>query len=189
MRSLADFITITFGFRFSVPRATSATARAEHVDAPQATALGGDGVSVADTGRGDAALSDPPPMPRPTAVPVGIASLGTPDPERNEAKEATGSVKVADTGRGGAALSDPPPMSRPAAVPVGIASLSTPDPERNEAKEATDSVELAEMGSSAALSDPRPMAPPATTPTLFAAVRPTDPEQNAAKPDCQLRIS
>jgi hypothetical protein len=165
-----------------VSRATSATARAEHVDAPQATALGGDGVSVADTGRGDAALSDPPPMPRPTAVPVGIASLGTPDPERNEAKEATGSVKVADTGRGGAALSDPPPMSRPAAVPVGIASLSTPDPERNEAKEATDSVELAEMGSSATLSDPRPMAPPATTPTVFAAVRPTDPAQNAAKP-------
>ena len=37
-------------------RATSVTARAEHVDAPQATALGEDGVSVAHMGSGGAAF-------------------------------------------------------------------------------------------------------------------------------------
>jgi hypothetical protein len=66
-----------------VSRATSATARAEHVDAPRATALGEHGVSVADIASGSAALSDPPPMPQPAAVPVAIASLSTPDPERS----------------------------------------------------------------------------------------------------------
>jgi hypothetical protein len=135
LAGLGSLVIESTGASIEVSRATSATARAEHVDAPQATALGGDGVSVADTGRGDDALSDPPPMPRPAAVPVGIASLSTPDPERNEAKEATGSVKVADTGRDGVALSDPPPLSRPATPSVRTASLSTPDPVRNEAKE------------------------------------------------------
>ena len=43
-------------------RATSVTARAERVDAPQATALGEDGVSVADMGSGGAALPDPGPI-------------------------------------------------------------------------------------------------------------------------------
>ena len=38
------------GAPIEVSRAKSATARAEHVDAPQATALGEDGVSVADMG-------------------------------------------------------------------------------------------------------------------------------------------
>jgi hypothetical protein len=114
LAGLGSLVIESTGASIEVSRATSATARAEQVDASQATALGGDSVSVADTGRGGATLSDPPPMPRPAAVPVGIASLSTPDPERNQAKEATGSVKVADTGRGGAALSDPPPMPRPA---------------------------------------------------------------------------
>src|SRR5215472_15528354 len=97
------------GAPIEVSRATSATARAEHVEAPRATAQGERGVSVADIASGNAALSDPPQMPRPAAVPVAIASLSTPDPERTEAKEAAGSV-VADTGSGNAALSDPPPM-------------------------------------------------------------------------------
>ena len=182
LAGLGSLVIESTGASIEVSRATSATARAEHVDAPQATALGGDGVSVADTGRGDDALSDPPPMPRPAAVPVGIASLSTPDPERNEAKEATGSVKVADTGRDGVALSDPPPLSRPATPSVRTASLSTPDPVRNEAKEATGSVELADIGSNSTLSDPRPMPRPATPPMQFVAVSPTDPVQNAARP-------
>jgi len=163
-----------------VSRATSATARAEHIDAPQATAPGEDGVSVADMASGSAALSDPPPMPRPATPPVPIASLSTPDPVRNEAKEAAGSVEVANTGIGSAALSDPPPMPRPATPP---ASLSTPDPVRNEVKEAAGSVEVANTGSgSAALSDPPPMPRPAAVPVLFAAVSRTDLVQNAARP-------
>jgi hypothetical protein len=32
-------------------------------------------------------LSDPPPMLRPAAVPVAIASSSTPDPERNERRK------------------------------------------------------------------------------------------------------
>jgi hypothetical protein len=105
-------------------RATSATARAEHVDAPRATALGEHGVSAADIASGTAALPDPPPMPQPAAVPVAIASLSTPDPERNEAKEASGSV-VADTGIGSAALSDP--------------AVSPTDPVQNAARPAVSS--------------------------------------------------
>ena len=45
---------------------------------------------------GSAALSDPPPMLRPATPPVRIASLSTPDPVRNEAKEAACPVEVAD---------------------------------------------------------------------------------------------
>jgi hypothetical protein len=97
-----------------VIRATSATARAEHVQ---------------------------PSMPRPAAVPVAIASLSTPDPERDEAEEATGLV-VADTG-GGAALSDPPPMPRPPTTPpVLFAAVGPTDPVRNAARPAVSSEAL-----------------------------------------------
>ena len=122
-----------------VSRATSATARAEHIDAPQATAPGEDGVSVADMASGSAALSDPPPMPRPATPP---ASLSTPDPVRNEVKEAAGSVEVANTGSGSAALSDPPPMPRPAAVPVLFAAVSPTDLVQNAARPAESSEAL-----------------------------------------------
>ena len=122
-----------------VSRATSATARAEHIDAPQATAPGEDGVSVADMASGSAALSDPPPMPRPATPP---ASLSTPDPVRNEVKEAAGSVEVANTGSGSAALSDPPPMPRPAAVPVLFAAVSPTDSVQNAARAAVSSEAL-----------------------------------------------
>jgi len=122
-----------------VSRATSATARAEHIDAPQATAPGEDGVSVADMASGSAALSDPPPMPRPATPP---ASLSTPDPVRNEVKEAAGSVEVANTGSGSAALSDPPPMPRPAAVPVLFAAVSRTDLVQNAARPAESSEAL-----------------------------------------------
>ena len=70
------------GAPIEVSRATSATARAGHVDAPQATAPGEDGVSVADMASGSAALSDPPPMPRPAAVPVLFAAVSPTDPCR-----------------------------------------------------------------------------------------------------------
>ena len=122
-----------------VSRATSATARAEHIDAPQATAPGEDGVSVADMASGSAALSDPPPMPRPATPP---ASLSTPDPVRNEVKEAAGSVEVANTGSGSAASSDPPPMPRPAAVPVLFAAVSRTDLVQNAARPAESSEAL-----------------------------------------------
>ena len=130
------------GAPIEVSRATSATPRPEHGDAPQATAPGEDGVSVADMASGSAALSDPPPMPRPATPPVPIASLSTPDPVRNEAKEAAGSVEVADTGSGSAALSDPPPMPRPAPVPVLFAAVSPTDPVQTAARPAVSSEAL-----------------------------------------------
>src|SRR6266702_4714534 len=46
-------------------RATSATAGAEPIDAPQATAMGEGGVAVTDVAMLDGALPDPRPMPRP----------------------------------------------------------------------------------------------------------------------------
>src|SRR6516165_11727883 len=65
------------GAPVEVSGATSATARAEHVDVPRASALGEHGVSGADIASGGGALPDPPPMPRTAAVPVAIASLST----------------------------------------------------------------------------------------------------------------
>ena len=79
------------GAPIEVSRVTSATARAEHVDTPQATALGEDGVSVADMGSGSAALSDPRPMPRPAAVPVLFAAVSPTDPVQNAARPAVNS--------------------------------------------------------------------------------------------------
>jgi len=123
-----------------VSRGTSATPRAEHGDAPQATAPGEDGVSVADMASGSAALSDPPPMPLPATPPVPIASLSTPAQVRNEAKEAAGLVEVADTGSGSAALSGHPP--RPAALSVLFAAVSPTDPVQNAARPAVSSETL-----------------------------------------------
>ena len=125
-----------------VSRGTSATPRAEHGDAPQATAPDEDGVSVADMASGSAALSDPPPMPPPGTPPVPIASLSTPAPVRNEAKEAAGSVEVADTGSASAALSGHPPMPRPAAVSVLFAAVSPTDPVQNATRPAVSSEAL-----------------------------------------------
>jgi hypothetical protein len=74
-----------------VSRATSATARAEHVDAPRATALDEHGVSVADIAGGTAALSDPPPMPQPATPPVLFAAVSSTDPVQNTARPAVNS--------------------------------------------------------------------------------------------------
>jgi hypothetical protein len=134
-------------------RATSVIARAEPVDAPQATALGEDGVSapgedrvsvmgedgvsVAPMGSGGAALPDSRPMPPPGR----IASLSTPDPVQNEAKETASSGEVADMGSGGAALPDPRPMLASATSTMQLASLSPPDAVQNAAKPAVSSFE------------------------------------------------
>jgi hypothetical protein len=125
----------------NVSRAKSAGARAEPADAPRAIALGERSVSFADIATDNAALSDPPPMLRPTAVPVAIASLSKPDSERNEAKGAAGSV-VADTGSGNAHLLDPPLMPQPATPPVLFAAASPTDPVQNAAGPAVSSEAL-----------------------------------------------
>ena len=130
------------GAPIEVSRATSAIAPAEHVDAHQATALSKDGVSVTDIGSGSAALPDPRPMPRPATPPAPIASVSTPDPVRNEAKEAVGSVEVADMGSGSAALPDPPAMQRPAAPPVLFAAVSPTDPVQSATRPAISSEAL-----------------------------------------------
>jgi hypothetical protein len=118
-----------------VSRATSAAARAEHVDAPRATSLAEHGVSVADTVSGSTGLSNPPPMRRAAAVPVATASLSMLDPKENEAKETAGSVKVADRGSDSA---DPPPMPQPK-PPVLLAAASPTDSVQNAARPAVSS--------------------------------------------------
>ncbi len=73
--------------------ATSATAGAEPIDAPQATAMGEDGVSVTDVAIVDAAL----PGPRPTPPPEKrgqLASLFTSDPGKEYLKPAVRPVET-----------------------------------------------------------------------------------------------
>ena len=116
------------GARIEDSRATSATARAEHVDATQAITLGEDGSSVADKASGSAAFS--------ATQPLRIETLSAPDPVRNAGKEAAGSVETADMGST-AALPDPRPMSRPAAPPVLFVAVSPTDPVQNSASPAS----------------------------------------------------
>ena len=89
---------------------------------------------------GSAALSDPPPMPRPAAPPVPIASLSTPDPcETKPRRQRLGGSRR--TGIGSAALSDPLPMPRPAAHRSVRGGEST-DPVQNAARPAVSSEAL-----------------------------------------------
>ena len=74
-----------------VGRPTSATARAERVDAPRATAPGEHGASVADIANGSAALSNPPPMPQPATPPTSLAAVNPTDPAQNAARPAVSS--------------------------------------------------------------------------------------------------
>jgi hypothetical protein len=104
--------------------------RAATVGAPRAIALGEHAGTGTDTESGSAALSDLPLTPRPAAV--------TPDPERNETKEANDAV-VADTGSGRIALSDPPPMPPAATPPVQFTAVSLPDPVQTAARPAISS--------------------------------------------------
>ena len=59
LAGLGSFGIESTGAPVEVSGATSATARAEHLDTPRATALGEHSVSGADIASGDAALSDP----------------------------------------------------------------------------------------------------------------------------------
>jgi len=122
--------TESTGAPIEVSRATSATARAEHVDAPQATPLSKDGVSVTDLGSASA-LSAPRPMPGPATPPVRTASFSAPDPVRNETKGSAGPVEVAAMGSSSDALPDPQPMPRPARTPTLFAAVSPTDPVQN----------------------------------------------------------
>ena len=76
--------TESAGAPIEVSRATSATTRAEHVDAPRATA-------PADIASATAALSDPPPMPQPATPPVLFAAVRPTDPVQNAARPAVNS--------------------------------------------------------------------------------------------------
>ena len=66
-----------------VSGSTSATARAEHLDTPRATALGEHSVSGADIASGSATLSESPPMPQPATSPVLLAATSPTDPVQN----------------------------------------------------------------------------------------------------------
>src|SRR6266849_2510280 len=77
-------------------RATSATTGAERIDAPQATAMGEDGVSVTDVAILDADLPEPRPMPRPETPSAQVASASTPDPVQGYPKEAVSSLEIPD---------------------------------------------------------------------------------------------
>jgi hypothetical protein len=105
-----------------VSQATSATSRAEHVDAPQARALSKDGAESAS------ALSDPRPMRGPATPPVRTASFSAPDPVRNKAKGPAGPVEVAAMGSSGAALQPIPRLTTP---PMQFAAVSPTDPVQN----------------------------------------------------------
>jgi len=107
-------------------RITSVATSAVHVDVSQATTPGERGASVADIGSGN--LSEPLEMPGRATRPVPIASLRSPDPAPNEAKETTGSIGIADKATGGTLLSDPRSMSEPAAPSVLVATASSTDP-------------------------------------------------------------
>ena len=85
---------------------TTATVSVAHIDPPEAATLDKQSASV-DTGSGSVALSEPRQIPGPaTPPPVPIASLRTPDPARNEARDTTGSIGVADKANDSAPLSD-----------------------------------------------------------------------------------
>ena len=120
---------------FEVSRAAT---RAEPVNASQATTLN---VYIADIASGGIALSDPSPTGRPATQAQKVVLSGTPDPLRNEAREAAASVKVDNTGVN-AALSDPPSMPQPAAPPTLFAAVSPTDPVQDTAKPADRSQSL-----------------------------------------------
>jgi hypothetical protein len=120
-------------------RATSVTARTEHVDAPLAIAMGENGVAVADLESLGAVLPDPRPMPPAAKPPVRLASASTPDPVQSDPERAASSVEASDLERGDAALPDPRPMPPATTPPVLLASVSTADPLQNDTKTAASS--------------------------------------------------
>jgi len=117
------------GASIEASRATSATAGAGPIGAPQAAA-GEDGVSITDVAIVGAALPVPRPMPRPETPSVQVASANTED-----------GVSVTDVAIVGAALSVPRPMPRPETPSVEVVSANTPDPVQGYTKEAVSSAE------------------------------------------------
>ena len=79
------------GAPIEVGQAISATARAEHVNAFRAEALGEHGIFVAYSASGSAASPDPPPMPQPATPPLLFAAVNATDPGPNAAKPAVSS--------------------------------------------------------------------------------------------------
>ena len=120
---------------FEVSRAAT---RAEPVNASQATTLN---VYIADIASGGIAWSDPSPTGRPATQAQKVVLSGTPDPLRNEAREAAASVKVDNTGVN-AALSDLPSTPQPATLPTLFAAVSPTDPVQDTAKPADRSQSL-----------------------------------------------
>ena len=76
--------------------AASVTSGAERVDAPPATAIGEDGIAVADIERGGAASPDARPTDPTATPPVLLASLSTADPTQNGTNAAARSVETPD---------------------------------------------------------------------------------------------
>jgi hypothetical protein len=125
-----------------VIRITTATVSAEPVDIPDATTLDERSASVADTGSGSAALSEPRQMAGPATPPIPIASLRTPDPARNEVRDTTGSIGIAAKANDGAPLSDSRSMSELGAPPVLFATTSPTDPVHKAGRPAVNSKAL-----------------------------------------------
>jgi hypothetical protein len=162
-------------------RATSVTSRAEHVDGPQATAMGEEGVAVANRENGADAVADPRQMPPAATPPVLLAAVSTADPLQSDAERAAGSVEAADLESLGAALPAPRPMPPATAPPVLLASVSAADPVQSDAGPAAGSVEATDLESlGAPLPDSRPMLPAATPPVRLASVSTADPVQSDA---------
>jgi hypothetical protein len=79
-----------------IEQATSATAVAERIDAPQPTAMREDGVSVTAVAILGAALPEARSMPWPETPSVQVASASTPDPVQGYAKGVVSSLETPD---------------------------------------------------------------------------------------------
>jgi hypothetical protein len=112
------------------------------VEAPLATAMAENGVSVADIERVRAALAEPREMLSPATPPVQTASASTRNTEQNGAEAASSPIEVADVGNVVAALPNPRQMLPPAAPSVRLASLFTSDAAKEYPKPVVRSVEI-----------------------------------------------
>jgi len=121
-----------------VIRTTAATVGAEHVAVFHAATLNERSASVADAGRGRAAMSEARQVAG-SSTPPRNPSPATPDPAQNEAKEITGSIEVAHRANGSVALSENRTMPDPAAPPVLFAMASPTDPVQKDGRPATNS--------------------------------------------------
>ena len=109
------------GAQIEAGRTTSATARAERVNAPQAVALSEDGVSVADRANGSPVLSDPPPRNEASSTSDSVGN-----------KAVAGSVEPADMGTTAALPAPPPTLGH--AAPMLFVSVSPTDQVQNAAR-------------------------------------------------------